>query len=163
MKPGMQLFLAGAGGLAAGAILMGFAARQQQQQLAAQQAAVAAVPTPTPVPQLVSSTQSLSNGWMYFVTIAVPGGDLTQAATQATAAAALVAAGFVDPTTKSTPTITPLASPAPGAGTTTTATQYGQAVTVYNGVTGTAVPASTATLVYASVLGYPTPEGLTTV
>jgi hypothetical protein len=153
LSPTMQLALAGGGGLAVGAFLMGLAAQKSQQQILAQQAAIAAIPNPTPIPELVSSTQSLNNGWMYFVTVAAPGQDVTQLATQQTIAAALLAAGFVDPTTKAAPTVTPIA------GDTTRA----QAITVFNGATGTSVPASTATLQWASVLGLPAPEGLATV
>jgi hypothetical protein len=163
MKPGMQLALAALGGFAGGAILMGLAASQQAAAQAAQNAALnAAAPTPGTAPTLVCTGQTLNSGWMYLVTIVVPGGDLTQSATVATAAAAMVAAGFVDPSTKSTPTITPVNTTATTATPTTSPTTIGQALTVFNGSTGATVPAPTATLIYANVYGMPSPEGLTT-
>ena len=162
MKPGMQLALAALGGFAGGAILMGLAAQQQAAAQAAQNAALASVPTPGTTPQLVSTGQTLNSGYMYFLTLVVPGGDLTQAATQQTVAAALVAAGFVDPTTKSTPTVTPVNTTATTATPTTTPTTVGQALAIFNGSTGTTVPAPTSTLIYANVYGMPSPEGLTT-
>jgi hypothetical protein len=154
MTDNEKLFLAGGLGLLAGGILMGMASQQRQRQMwqqAQQQAQAAATSTPSQFTP-VSSTGSLNNGWMYYVTVGMPGVDLTQAANQATAGATLVAAGFVDPATKSTPSFTP--------GTTAnTAT----ALTIYNGVTGTPVPASTATFQWIQVLGSPAPEGLATV
>lgn len=153
LTPTQQLLAAGAGGLALGAILMGIAAKKQERQIAQQQAAINAIPSPTPIPQYVSSTSSLNNGWMYFVTVVAPGQDLTQSSVQQTVAAALLAAGFADPSTKQAPSLTPLAGN----------TAAAQAITVFTGTTGTSVPASTTALQYASVLGYPSPEGLATV
>jgi hypothetical protein len=145
-----KLILAAGVGVGVGALFMGMAA-QQQRQRQQYQAGVQAMQQQqqqTPLLTPVSSTGSLNNGWIYYVTVGMPGVDLTQAANQATAAAALVAAGFVDPTTKSTPTFTPgLANQA-------------TALTVFTGPQGTSLPASTATFQYVSVLGQPAPEVL---
>jgi hypothetical protein len=149
-----KIWLTGLTGVALGAVLMGVAASQRQQKLwqaLQQQQGAAAVQQQTPQLQVVSSTGSLNTGWMYYVTIGMPGVDLTAAANQATAAQQLVAAGFVDPTSKGAPTLVP--------GNTNQAT----ALTVYNGTQGSTVPASTATFQWISVLGSPAPEGLATV
>lgn len=150
MKAETQLILVGLGGLAAGAVAMGYAAKQQQAAIAQQAAALAAVNAPQATPQLVSSTGSLNNGWMYFLIVAVPNGDLTNTTTQTTTAAALLAAGFADASTKAAPTLTPVPNQ----------TTMASALTTYTGTTGTAAPAATSTLQYVSILGYPNPEVL---
>ena len=146
LTPTQQLLAVGVGGLAVGAVLMGVAARKAQRELVQ---AAAAVPPVGVTPQLISSTSSLNNGWLYFLTL-VTNTDLTQAASVTALAASLQAAGFVDPTTKGPPTVTVVN------GTT------GQTLAIFNGTTGTSIPASTAALTWASVLGYPPPEGLAT-
>jgi hypothetical protein len=150
---GWTPILAGIGGFAAGATLMGIAAKAAQAQALQTEAQLAAAQGQTPTLQLASSTTSLNNGWMYYCTLVVPGGDLTQAANQTTVIQALQNAGFVDPSTKGAPTLQ----------VSTTAPTVATALTIFNGTTGSSVPASTSTLQWASVLGYPPPEGLATV
>jgi hypothetical protein len=154
MKPSMSLVLAALGGGVAGAVLMSIAAKQQQAQALATQQALAnqILNNPQPTLQLASSTTSLNVGWIYYVTVQSPNVDLTVATNQTSVAAAIQAAGFVDPTSKGAPTLQ----------VSTTATDTATAFTVYNGSQGGSVPASTSTLKWVNVLGYPQPEGLST-
>lgn len=154
---GWTPILAGIGGFAAGATLMGIAAKAAQAQALQTEAQLAAAQGQTPTLQLASSTTSLNNGWMYYVTISSPETDLTQTTNQTSIIQALQNAGFVDPSTKGAPTLQ----------VNTTATAVATALTVFNGTTGSSVPASTPSgtppILWVSVLGYPPPEGLATV
>jgi hypothetical protein len=145
MTDEQKLLLAGGGGLAIGAFLMGIAAQRQQRQALATEQAIAAIPAAIPIPEYVTSPSTLTNGWTYFVTFTVTGKDLTTAADQASVAAELQTAGFVDPSTQAAPTIKPVSS------------TVGQALTTYNGTTGSNVPAATADLTWSTILSYPPP------
>ena len=63
MKPSTQLVLAGLGGFAAGAFLMGLAARKNQAAALQTEAQLAAAQGAGPTLQLASSTTSLNVGW----------------------------------------------------------------------------------------------------
>lgn len=170
MKAGTQLALVGGGGFLAGAVLVAIAAKRAQAQQAAVQAYMASLPGVQPVfvassatpptsgampladPQGNSTTATpngtLNNGWLYFLTLVTPSGDLTQAANVTALATQLQGLSFVDPNSKQAPTIKVLDP------------THGQTLVVFTGTTGTLVPNSTTTLQWASVLGYPLPEGL---
>lgn len=107
-------------------------------------AASGALPAPSGLIEDASSTNSLTHGWMYYLTLVDGAGVGALGVAQA-----VQQAGFVDPNTKAAPKMTG----GPG---------IFKTLAIFNGATGSSVPPSTQALVWATVLGFPEPEVLMT-
>lgn len=136
MRRNTKIALAAGGGLVGGGLLTWLLSSKPSTPVLPP---VSQTPPPEGAPVFVSSTGSLNNGWLYYLTLGPAGLD------PVAAAAAAQSAGFVDPTSKNAPSFVQQAD-----GT-------DKALTLYTGQQGASVPTSTNALQWISVLGLPAP------